>query len=150
MKDEEEPGEIDVTRLRRRLLSLASGPCVVYGHLLPYVLKEGDVRKVVVLRCEPRTLAKRLRARGYSKGKIQENVEAELIGTVSFDATKEMGAGKTFECDTTKSTPSEAAELVVSIISGHGRPQRFDWMPRYSSPVKLRGLLGSEAKYGLT
>ncbi len=134
-------GVVDTNRLRKGLQGL-DGQAVVYGHLLPYSVEEKSVSKVVVLRCEPAVLRKRLERRGYSLPKVVENVEAELIGVESSDAIDAFGRRKTFEFDTTHLAPAESARQVVAIIRGSVRPcPRIDWMTVYDSGAKLRALL---------
>jgi broad-specificity NMP kinase len=61
---------------------------------------------------------------------------------VSSDAYESFGEAKTFEVDTTYSTPSEAAGTAVEILKGKtGAPPRIDWTVNYDSGAKLRLLL---------
>ena len=137
-------GDVDVDRLRSRLRRGLPRNAVVYGHLLPYVLDPGTVAKVVVLRCEPGALKERLRARGYEPEKMVEDVEAELIGVVSSDAFDAYGKEKTWEVDTTRTTPGEAAAAVSKIAEKGQRPApRIDWTLDYDSGAKLMLLLST-------
>ena len=140
-------GDVDVDRLRPRLQRDLPRDAVVYGHLLPYVLGSRVASEVVVLRCEPGTLKERLRARGYEPWKIVEDVEAELIGVVSSDAFDTYGREKTWEVDTTRTTPRRAA-ATVSKIAEHAprRAPRIDWTADYDSGAKLRLLLSTDEK----
>jgi len=92
-----------------------------YAHQMP-------VNVIVVLRCHPRELWKRLEARGWSPEKIRENVEAEAIDVVLQEAV-ERGP-PVYEVDTTAKTPDAAADEVLDIlqgrIAGH-EPGRLDW-----------------------
>ena len=134
---------VDPRDMRRWVARDVRAPAVVHGHLLPYVVPPRAVRRVVVLRCEPGVLKARLRARGYPRTKVAENVEAELIGVVSADAYDAFGAGKTSEVDTTSSTPEEAAASVASALRGSVLPsKRFDWTLGYDS-AKLVSLLSA-------
>ena len=134
-------GSVDVDLLRSRVLKMVTGPALVYGHLLPYVLERRSIERVVVLRCAPEALKRRLAARGYQTRKIEDNVGAELIGVVSADAYGAFGSAKTFEFDTTRSTPMGAAERITRLMR-KGRPTpRIDWTLRYDSGAKLRSLL---------
>ena len=133
-------GEVDVDLLRSRISEEAS-PALIYGHLLPYVLERKLVHKAVVLRCAPETLKARLTARGYQAQKIKENVESELIGVVSADAYAAFGGAKTFEFDTTRSTPEGAAERIARLVRNGSPAPRIDWTMGYDSEVKLRSLL---------
>jgi len=62
---------------------------VLDGHLSHYLPKK-IVSKVVVVKCDVKTLRKRLKRRKYSKKKIEENVEAEIMETCLIEA-KELG-----------------------------------------------------------
>jgi adenylate kinase len=109
---------------------------------LPYVLAKSQIAKVVVLRCEPAVLRRRLMARGYSGPKITENLEAELIGTIAFDAYATFGTERTTEYDTTHSRPEQTARSVLEFVLGREPPSpRVDWSPHYDSAAKLRSLL---------
>lgn len=135
-------GEVDARALRRRVIRDLMGPAVVHGHLLPYVVERKSAEKVVVLRCEPTALKERLLKRGYPPRKVTENVEAELIGVVSADSYDAFGREKTFEVDTTRSSPNASAAEIVGIVKGGTRPPaRIDWTQGYDSGAKLRSLL---------
>ena len=137
-------GEVDVTKLRSRLRRGLPRDAVVYGHLLPYVFGSRALSKVVVLRCEPGTLKERLRQRGYEPKKVVEDVEAELIGVVSSDAFDAYGEEKTWEVDTTRTNPDEAAAAVSHVVEDAPRPfPRIDWTLDYDSGAKLRLLLST-------
>ena len=132
---------VDPVRLRRRLLSRVKGRCVVYGHMVPDVLERRQVERVVVLRCDPYVLAKRLRARGYPAAKVAGNVEAELIGVVASACTSKFGRSRVFELDTTKNGVRHSAEAVHrSLTAKRPRTVQIDWMlaqprSRYSQRV---------------
>jgi adenylate kinase len=137
-------GEVDPEALRRRLRLDIREPAVVYGHLLPYSLARTRVSRVAVLRCEPAVLKERLLKRGYPQGKLMDNIEAELIGLVSADAHDAFGEAKTFEVDTTYSSPVEVAELIAGVVAGTTLPpSRIDWTVNYDSGRKLRSLLSN-------
>ena len=138
--------EVDTSELGRLLKREVSGRAVVYGHLLPYALDRASAAKVVVLRCEPAVLKQRLSSRGYPHQKVNENVEAELIGVISSDAFDRFGKAKTCEVDTSRTSPAEAADAVLRALKGHANPgPRIDWTLNYDSGAKLRGLLSIKA-----
>jgi len=137
-------GAVDTQKLRERIKRDLAGSAVLYGHLLPYAVPANAVSKVVVLRCEPAVLKERLRLRGYALSKIVENVEAELIGIVSSDAYDTYGKAKTWEVDTTNTSPVDAASAVVEIaVSKPRHAPRIDWTLNYDSGAKLRLLLST-------
>ena len=134
-------GGVD-TRKMKKMLARNPRPALVFGHLLPYVVEPELAEKVVVLRCEPAALKRRLVSRGYAPRKVAENVEAELIGVVSADAYGAFGDARTFEVDTTLSTPADSSREAVSVVRGESSPgPRLDWLGNYGSGEKLRSLL---------
>jgi adenylate kinase len=91
------------------------------SHLLP-----SDI--VIVLRCEPNKLRERLRKKRYSKEKIEENVEAEILDVILIEAVELHK--KVFEIDTTNLNADEICNDIVSIIRGHTKRYnvgRIDW-----------------------
>ena len=91
------------------------------SHLLPADL-------IVVLRCNPRELYKRLHRR-YSQNpeKIMENLEAEIIGVIPSESYR-TGV-RTVEIDTTNKDPARIAELIARIITQGARvTNRIDWL----------------------
>jgi len=62
---------------------------VIDSHLSHYLPKK-YVDLCVVTKCNPIKLASRLKERGYSKEKIQENIDAELFD-VCYNEAKERG-----------------------------------------------------------
>jgi adenylate kinase len=79
------------------------------SHLLPADL-------VVVLRSSPDTLRRRLGARGWSRAKVQENVEAEGLDIILVEAMH--AHKKVYEIDTTNMTPMQVRDAVLEIIGG--------------------------------
>lgn len=133
---------VDPRRLRRRLLKVAGGASIVYGHLVPDALAKGDVERVVVLRCNPEVLRRRLQLRGYPTSKVVENVEAELIGVVSASCIAKFGSEKCAEFDTTSRGVRSSTGAVAKLLgSRRSKGTLVDWVPLYSSAEKLRSLL---------
>ncbi len=140
-----EGDEVDTEALAERIVGRISRPALVYGHLLPYVIRRSDLGFLVVLRCEPRILKRRLESRGYARGKVRENVEAELIGILCADSVRAYGAGRVAEFDTTSasfdSADSTASTIASQMRTGRARGEAFDWLPSYATARRLRELL---------
>ncbi len=87
-----------------------------------------DCREIIVLRCDPRILAERLRARGYDEDKVRENVQAEVLDVILCEATE--SDIPVFEVDCSARTPAESADAIEQIVKGNGSdylPGRTDW-----------------------
>jgi len=91
------------------------------SHLLP-------CDKIVVLRCNPSIIERRLLSRSYNASKVRENMEAEALDIIlveSLDTGRE-----TFELDCSSIPPAQAALAVKEIIDGEGHkylPGDIDW-----------------------
>ena len=88
---------------------------------------------LIVLRCNPTTLEKRLKKKYKWQTKIDENVEAELIGVVTEESLHIHKPGTIFEVDTTGKTVKQTAKILQSIIEdGEKRivyaAGKIDWL----------------------
>ena len=117
------PAIVDVERLRK--VPFPEGDLVFVCSHLSHLL---DADKVIVLRCSPKVLEKRLRARGWPDAKIRENVEAEAIDLFTVEAMQRCK--KVYEVDSTKLDSAEAARQIIEIVKGSvkgHKPGRIDW-----------------------
>ena len=76
------------------------------------------IDRVIVLRCHPVELQKRLSAKGWSDVKVRENLEAEAVDAITIECIDKYGQDKIFEIDTTKAKPKKVSESVLEIIKG--------------------------------
>jgi adenylate kinase len=81
------------------------------AHLLP-------CDRVIVLRCRPDELRKRLSSRGYSDTKIRENADAEALDLILIESIEIHPPGHIYEIDTTATSVSECAGLIEQFIKG--------------------------------
>ena len=98
--------------------------CIIEGHLSH--LLNPDI--IIILRCHPEVLKKRLEPRGYGEEKLRENMEAEAIDIILEEAM-EMGK-PVFEIDSTDRRPKETAEAIKEITrgkTGNYEAGKIDW-----------------------
>jgi adenylate kinase len=118
---------VDLARLQRRLRSpgVAASYDVYVGHLA-HLLPISDV---IVLRCEPRELERRLRrGRPGPERDLRQNVEAEAIGLIAAEA---LGLERrVWEIDTTGRSVPEVARAVDRLLAHRSQPTplRVDWL----------------------
>lgn len=108
--------EVDVdalaASLRKALATLDDDAVVVEGHFA----HEMDVDAIVLLRCDPRVLDERLRARGYGEEKVRENVEAEALDVLAAEVLEaELPA---VELDVSALSVEDAARRVSELVEG--------------------------------
>lgn len=107
----------------QRELSLAikaeKGSVVAEGHLgCEFAL---PVQKVLVLRCEPSELRKRLSPRNYSQAKLSQNALSEALDYCVALSEKNYGRRKVWELDTTGKTPGQVLSEAEKIIIGKAK-----------------------------
>ncbi len=98
---------------------------ILEGHLAHNL----DVDRVIVLRTDPRALEKRLLQRGFSREKVEENVEAEVLDVILSEAISLHG-DQVYELDSTGEF-NEVVQCVWEIVNGSDlerfTPGRIDW-----------------------
>jgi len=78
--------------------------------------------RVVVLRCHPEELERRLLDRGDSEAKATENAESEALDVVLSEAVAACGLEHVYEVDTTDRSPAAVATEVETCIAGERAP----------------------------
>src|SRR2546426_5174670 len=115
--------EIDVEALDREIRVPTK-----LGFLVAHYAHRLSVNLAIVLRCHPRVLADRLRARGWAEAKVRENVEAEAIDAITQEAVARLPF--VYEIDTTSTTPEAVAGGVPQVPPGKvagGGAGDLDW-----------------------
>jgi len=96
---------IDVDRLNEKLLvmirdaNMRNTDLVIDSHLA-HELSPKYVDEVIVTKCEPKELQKRLAQRGYSRQKIRENLDAELFDICLHEAQEKKHKIRIVHTDT--------------------------------------------------
>lgn len=109
---------IDPDKLIRKIIEIkekTTKPLIIEGVGAEIIPKE-LVDLCFVLICEPKELERRLKAKGYSKEKIDENLEAERLNLIWGEALDNYGADKVIVIDTTNLTEEEVARRIISEI----------------------------------
>lgn len=91
------------------------GKKIIIDSHLSHLLPSRIVDAVIVLRCEPAALEKRLAKKGWSTEKIRENAEAEIIGLIEYEARKKRG--KVFAIDVTRLTAEQVARKIARLLA---------------------------------
>lgn len=86
----------------------------VEGHMAHYL----PCDKIVVLRCRPDELKKRLAQRKYRAAKISENAEAEALDVCLIETVEEFEPSQIFELDTTGHDAAYCADRIEGFYRG--------------------------------
>ncbi len=127
---------IDIKKLSKKVreliksikeIEVIKGNTLIEGHLSHH-LPFGDI--TIVLRADPKVLEKRLDKKGFSKEKINENLEAEALDVCLVESIENHE--KVYEIDTTDKSPRVVKEKILKIIDGKGDecehlPGKIEW-----------------------
>ncbi len=124
---------VDVDELSKKVKDIVEDLTIVEGHLSH--LLNPDL--VIVLRCNPLELKRRLESKEWHEEKILENVEAELVDVILIEALDSVG--EVYEIDTTNMSPEEVANAVEEILKGKGgkyKPGKIDWISEVGDEIE--------------
>jgi len=99
------------------------GILFIEGHLSHLL----NIDAVIILRCNPEELEKRLKEKKWNERKIKENLEAEALDIILDRALEKHK--KIWEIDTTKKSIDEIADEIEKIIKEFPPPRygKIDW-----------------------
>ena len=115
-KDEKDNWLIDLEKLNETIVTKNYSNTIFEGHVAHYLR---HIDKIIVLRCHPDELEKRLSHRSYSDEKIRENMEAEALNIICEEAIDSYDENNVFEIDTSTMTIEESVEKLKNIINGN-------------------------------
>ena len=84
---------------------------IIDGHISHLL----DVDYIIVLRCSPELISKRLEERNYSKNKVKENVEAEILDVCLVEALE--NSDNVYEIDTTDRTVESIVDEIIDALN---------------------------------
>jgi len=82
-----------------------------------------DADRIVVLRCHPEELERRLTERGEPAAKAEENAESEAVDVILAEAVDRHGADRVYEVDATDLTSDGVAADIEAVVAGDREPQ---------------------------
>jgi adenylate kinase len=123
----------------RKQAAQADRGLVIDSHVAPRAALLPRLVRVVVLRCNPTVLEQRLERKRWSKSKIRENLQAEILDICLWDAVKNYGWNKILEIDTTEKAPRHVAQLIMKDLwkKRIQNQPRVNWLSR----LKRKGIL---------
>ncbi|MXR22147.1 adenylate kinase family protein [Halobacterium bonnevillei] len=85
-----------------------------------------DADRVVVLRCAPGELERRLVERGEPAAKARENAESEALDVILSESVRVHGERNVYEIDATDRDPGGVADEIAAAIAGDRDPSAGD------------------------
>ena len=114
---------------------------IIEGHITD-IIPEHFIDFVIILRCHPDELYTRLKNRGYSKKKVIENIQSEILGSCANYFIEKNLRIPLYEIDTTKFDLNVISKKVIEIvnekeIANDYRLGKIDWLEVLSAQDRL-------------
>ena len=103
---------------------------VIEGHLAHFL----DADLTIILRCRPDILVKRMQRRKWTKSKIAENVQSEILDAATIEALNKTNS--VIEIDTSAKKPKEIAQVIKKLLNNYALRKKYtagriDWSERF-------------------
>jgi adenylate kinase len=120
---------VDLKRLSKKIEAIIDGNVIIEGHLAHLLEIKGSV---IVLRTNPSELRMRLEKKGFSKDKVEENLEAEALDVILIESLELHH--DVFEIETTGKKAQDISAVIQGILNGKNknfRPGKISWLEEY-------------------
>jgi adenylate kinase len=123
---------IDIDSLNKRIIKKTKDESLVLidGHLSHFLT---CIDMVIVLRCHPRVLKNRLKEKQWSTGKINENLQAEMLDVIESEAVDIHTMDRVIEIDTSEQMIEDLVDIIHLLITTNFKdkhqyhPGQIDW-----------------------
>jgi adenylate kinase len=123
---------IDIASVEKKINEIIRNESLIVldGHLSHLI---SCVTNVIVLRCHPKILQKRLQQKNWQKNKINENIEAEMLDIILTEAVDFHSIDHVIEIDTTNKNNEKTTEIIHKLITSSFKkktlykPGSIDW-----------------------
>ena len=129
--------EVDTDKLAKKLVDKISNDFVIVGHLAPYALEKSQIDKIIILRRNPNKLVSIFHQRGYSKEKIQENIESEILGVISYDVFQKFNE-KATQVEIRDTSIEENFNTIIKAIEKENFFDKVDWLEEVATNNELQ------------
>lgn len=129
--------EVDTDKLAKKLVDKISNDFVIVGHLAPYTLEKSQIDKIIILRRNPNELVSVFHQRDYSKEKIQENIESEILGVISYDVFQKFNE-KATQVEIRDTSIKENFNNMIKAIEQENFFDKVDWLEEVAANNELQ------------
>jgi adenylate kinase len=117
------------TLIKKYLNSQDKKPGILFleGHISHLL---DNIDKIIILRCHPEVLRKRLNTKSWSEKKVSENLEAEALDVILIETLERYSENNIFEINTSNKTIDEIYNNITTILEGGStdfNPGNIDW-----------------------
>jgi adenylate kinase len=128
----------DLPKLRKALLAILKTKenIILESHLLCDLRLPADI--VIVMRCDPKELDRRLRKRKYAKIKINENLLSEILDYCLINALENYMKGRVMQVDATGRISAKSLIAEIRKFQKTGRAREFRWLKKMGARELLK------------
>ncbi len=128
--------------VRQLIISKRELPLILDAHFMVKIPANTNPI-IVVLRCEPIRLIKRLRRKGFPKKKIYENMWAETLDFCLQEALSLNNMKNVYEIDTTSTYTENVVDEILKIVRRRKKPAVgfCNWLKTLEEKGKLEEML---------
>ena len=105
---------------------------IAEGHYFEFISDE-IINKIIILRTNPPKLKERLKSRNFSESKINENIQAEILGNIMGVIIHEYQNIPLLQVDTSNDNIEQSSRVIIDFINekvSATKPSEFiDWLP---------------------
>ncbi|MEM7826653.1 MAG: adenylate kinase family protein [Candidatus Aenigmatarchaeota archaeon] len=118
---------VDPKRLKKRVQKLINEQDVIIeGHLAHFIPSD----LAFILRLDPKHLEERLKRRGWNSEKVRENVSAEILSIIYWEALQNNK--RVLQIDTTGKSSDAVVKRILNILkSKKYRSDEVEWLEKY-------------------
>ncbi|TXT63896.1 MAG: putative adenylate kinase [Promethearchaeota archaeon] len=114
---------------------------IIEGHFADIVPNQ-YINLAIVLRCHPDILKDRLKKRNYPNTKINENIQAEILGNCTSYLIEKQLTCPLYEIDTSNKSIQEVSEIIIKMIENDKIYKKYqfgniDWLGELSDKDRL-------------
>jgi len=120
---------LDIEKAYDKFREVVSDNTVYEGLSVAYILDNELFDYVILLRCNPYELERRLKKKGFSEEKVRENIQAEILDVIAYEVFNKVDREKVIQIDNSNDL-EEKVEKVINIVlhKTRGECDEVDWL----------------------
>lgn len=119
---------LDIDKAYNRMLEISEPNTIYEGLSIAYLADEEWLDKVIILRCNPYILEKRLTEKGFKPEKIRENIASEILDIISSEVYSRFNIEKTIQIDNSGDLERGVEKAVRFLMGEDVESDYVDWL----------------------
>ncbi len=122
----------------KKFIKSTSDNLIIEGHYAD-IVPDALVSVCIILRTDPQVLEHRLNEKQFFPSKIQENLQAEILGLCTSYALESLDPAKIYEVDTSHASLEETIRIILDLINKRpiSNVGEINWMQKLEDNNEL-------------